>query len=1417
VKDAADSVAYLRKKATEAPFSIRELTSTFVKLKASGIDPTNGSLQALTDGIAAFGGSDEQLHRVTLGITQMSGKSVIQMEEMRQQLGESMPTAMRLMARSMGVSVSELIGAISTGRVESKTALEGFFQELERAYGGDAQRMMSTFSGQVTQMTANFQNLATQGGLAEFFENLKGYLQQFNDFLKSSDAKNAADEFGKALSSVAAFASRTAKMLYEMRDTIKLAIEAFLGFAAIRGITSVFSKVIQSVQLTTASLATLPGAFSRASSGFAAGSAALGAGAGIASRMGLAFGAAGTAILGIGTAIGAVIPWLPLLAAGTYFLADKFGLLSNKTDDAYQSLVRYGAESRAQAQETLDAKEKELRQAVEDAKWRYANDFNAARYKTGKLLAIEDAQKELDEFLAQKEAHLLLAADREAQVEIEKQDRLMKIRTAGINSEYDKRQTEIDNAYQREREAAAKAGKSVTEIDERYQKETLEARKTLLKEKIAIFDKEIEALNIKFAIAAAENDSAAEMYIASLIDHMTAQRLQLLEELSNTKDIPGISLINPVDDGSKAIEKGQQMLDGLREDVKGLAADIEGASGEYAKMQYRIARGDFGSIEDGGEAVRELHQALLDATAQKEALDKVMSSNKAAEGDLRSLKDQIARDAADLEARRSGQTVGKAEEMLNRLRNGYYEGLGPVESIRAALQNITGLIDTQGIISVQLANTWKMETFGDSMVVQINKIREALSFVGDEMRALRDSTSFVNFGGMGMPGLANIRTKVDGGILDLIASGESGGDYNATLDNGRWTNGSQNLTAMTLNEIRSLQRMMLENPENRALYGNGLGSSALGRYQIVGQTLQGLMDSLGLTGNELFDERMQDRLAAQLVAQRGNNPAGLRQEWTSLNNVSDAEIQAALGRSMNGPTQFRANMGTTPVAPVTLNDPTLTWDGSAYSEMTTMQEQFVEEQTRKTEELTRELLKLKETEEATLTGNQELDRQNAIDDFIEKTKIANSNVEDMGKNYERALDLIESGKLGSTDVGAEQYKALLDAARELDAAEDARAARDKAKRQSAEDLKGLEEDRAKLAKDIADAQARADNPDYEAQSASLLRLNQQLDEYVQHVKDAYGENSPQYKEALSYRDSMVASGLRLEGEKTRAELGEQTRDLQDSLLTQRQLRMEEMNRALADVDRKAQIMRDAGISEVQITEEVEAAKKAIRDKYNHDTYGALADQMVAWGDIGANLQDASARWMDSAATGIAGLITGTGDLRSAVTGVINDVANMGVRYMMSNILPMGGAGGKAGAGKAGLKAGVPVMHSGGIVGGQGLARTVVNSSVFKGALKYHGGGMIGSRRLSPGEVPIIAKRGEGVFTPEQMRSMGGFMNTNQFQINAPVTVNGSSGTPQQNADLAKQISREMEGAMRNVVIDEIRRQSRPGNMMGSRK
>jgi hypothetical protein len=132
-----------------------------------------------------------------------------------------------------------------------------------------------------------------------------------------------------------------------------------------------------------------------------------------------------------------------------------------------------------------------------------------------------------------------------------------------------------------------------------------------------------------------------------------------------------------------------------------------------------------------------------------------------------------------------------------------------------------------------------------------------------------------------------------------------------------------------------------------------------------------------------------------------------------------------------------------------------------------------------------------------------------------------------------------------------------------------------------------------------------------------------------------------------------------------------------------------------------------------------------------------------------------------------------------------------------------------GGGKKGMVAGI--MHEGGIVG-RGRSRTrLVNPAMFVGAKRFHTGGMVGG--LAPNEVPIIAQKGEGVFTKDQMRTMAKNTDNRSVNLTSNVTVNASGGTPEQNDDLAKKVSAQVEGSIRGLVAKELRSQIRPGGML----
>ena len=132
-------------------------------------------------------------------------------------------------------------------------------------------------------------------------------------------------------------------------------------------------------------------------------------------------------------------------------------------------------------------------------------------------------------------------------------------------------------------------------------------------------------------------------------------------------------------------------------------------------------------------------------------------------------------------------------------------------------------------------------------------------------------------------------------VLDHIARSEGtahrpGGGYNTSLANGLLLPGGaeQDLKSKTLDEIDALQTHMLRNPANR------WNSSAIGRYQVVRTTLRDQRAKLGLKGTDLYDEKTQDRIGANLARQRGADPQGLQDEWASLVGPKNATAVALM-------------------------------------------------------------------------------------------------------------------------------------------------------------------------------------------------------------------------------------------------------------------------------------------------------------------------------------------------------------------------------------------------------------------------------------------------------------------------------------------------------------------------------------------
>lgn len=1413
IKEAGENVNYLRDMATKVPFSLKELSTTFVKLRTTGIDPMNKAMNALTDGIAAFGGTDEQFHRVTLGIQQMSGKSVIQMEEMRQQLSESMPNAMQVMARSMGVSISELTKAISTGRLQAKPALDAFYDELNRTYGGTAQRMMETFAGQVTQMHANLQQLATGSGLNNFVnETLKDLLKEFNAFLQTADARRLANNLGQAMSDIANRVGTAVKTLYHFRNEIALVVKAIGAVFAFKVAVGAIGSMSVAIVGLQSSLKGLTGAFGLAS--VAANTftirATSGATASLILRSGLS-----AAVIGVRALAGAMAtfaPWLAAISIGVGFLATKFSWFKDKTKEAYEEMQKFGAETRSQAMAVskaeevrLEARIKAAQESIDSYSRMGANLFKGTFIKeiqqrdadAAALKAVLDERSDLIED----------AGKREDALQKRTIDNRISVENRISHKVYSDRMVASQEWHEAELANMEKSGRTLLQINEEYQDKLREADVEQAKSQLVVLRTLLDQQKQAYAGASTDIERALSQ---SGIDYISdAIKTQIEAIMTAQTASRQLSFGANIENDATKIDKGGKALQGLLEDIAGLEAGMNGASDAYAEMAYKIARGDFGSVEDATIAVKEMHKELLAATAQKEALDKLMEGRKTFQNAVERARIASLEEEMDLREKAEGDTLDASEKVLVRLNAGFYAGLGPMENVRKSINTVIGTLDIQGDTLNRLSDTMQQDTFGDPTVNKINSVTEAVSGLGAALMGVSGGLGSLNFGAM-----ANLNVSANVGAL-------SGGEKSSMAQ----------LIGMFEKEGLSKQaasgivgNFKVESGFNTSIVGDNGTSFGLAQWHNERWTeLKKFADSLGLSAaNPMAQVKF-------TMAELQKNYPGLVDRMTMA--ASPAEAASMFMKEFERPHKDHANekgrrqaaMDASAVVGVT---PSAARYDSGYGRAQTV---ALEEQAAVVEARGRK--DLAETAEREARNAAEKNRQ-AVEQFYKnlaaKTEAANLPTDELGANVKALMSQIAAGTYKGT--AQPDLDKMIAAAKQLDDIEANSQKRKTALKNVEKDQKGMLADRLEIQRQLSDELARAKNPDYVAETSAMRTLNKQMDDYIENVRLAYGEGSQEFTAAQAEKAAALTQLKGLENAARVADRASDARDAEDKNLSSLQMARVAMNREMAVIDDLSAARRAAGEADVAVTAWAEAEKARIRGEYNREV-NPMVGHMEQWGDLQGNLVAKSTQWADSMADGVTSLITSTGDLKGAIDGMLNDVVSMGVKYMFS------GMGGDKAAGATGKKASNPagnvfskmatggkmpfgIAHTGGIMGSSSLMQKNASPAIFKGAPKYHSGGVLGGalNALNPSEMPIIAKKHEGIFTPEQMSALApvSSMSGQQFQISAPVTVNGSAGTPEQNDDLARKMARELESTMRGTVATEIQRQMRPGNMLNQR-
>lgn len=175
-----------------------------------------------------------------------------------------------------------------------------------------------------------------------------------------------------------------------------------------------------------------------------------------------------------------------------------------------------------------------------------------------------------------------------------------------------------------------------------------------------------------------------------------------------------------------------------------------------------------------------------------------------------------------------------------------------------------------------------------------------------------------------------------------------------------------------------------------------------------------------------------------------------------------------------------------------------------------------------------------------------------------------------------------------------------------------------------------------------------------------------------------------------------------------------------------------------------------------------------------------------------DLNELTKTWVEDFQSGIADAIVEGEGFADTLTSIGKEMEKVALKLILFG---KNGQGGLFGGLFSGLFGG---FHSGGIVGGSPTFRRMVRIP------KFHSGGIVGrDERL------IIAQRGEGVFTREQMKALGGGGGSQVFAPNVSVTVNNSGGGDMSD-EQAQQLGQAVNEQIRIKVAEELYKYQRAG-------
>lgn len=243
-KDGAAAFDFVKRFATSTQFGVEELTNTFIKLKGSGIEPTQKLLTTFTDAAAVTTDQIGTLNAIT-DLFSRTTSGGLGLEELNRLADRGLPV-FKILEEQIGITRLEVseFGKTAEG---ARKITEALSKGINERFGGATQDKMDNLSTGMSNFGIAVTNAADRLG-SRFRPQLTAAIAEATVFLESNN--NLIDALGDGLGTAITNTSKALGVIAENFNAIKNVIYGILALRAAQTFTNIASKVSSAIKPT---------------------------------------------------------------------------------------------------------------------------------------------------------------------------------------------------------------------------------------------------------------------------------------------------------------------------------------------------------------------------------------------------------------------------------------------------------------------------------------------------------------------------------------------------------------------------------------------------------------------------------------------------------------------------------------------------------------------------------------------------------------------------------------------------------------------------------------------------------------------------------------------------------------------------------------------------------------------------------------------------------------------------------------------------------------------------------------------------------------------------------------------------------------------------------------------------------------